>query len=69
MACLYRSIDEFHHEDSILATLKSCCILPLANMELVSLQDKTVFFPLEDTTSKKTKNGMPLVHFFAEIIN
>ncbi|XP_045191511.2 uncharacterized protein LOC123548375 [Mercenaria mercenaria] len=55
MACLYRSLDEFHHDDTILPTLKLHRVLPLSNRELVSLQDKTVFHPIPNSSAKRQK--------------
>jgi hypothetical protein len=55
MACLYRSLDEFHHDDTILPTLKVHPFLPLSDGELVSLQEKTVFYPIPNLRTKKQK--------------
>ncbi|XP_053402751.1 uncharacterized protein LOC123550539 [Mercenaria mercenaria] len=57
MACMYRSLDEFHQDDMILKNLKCSRILPLVNGELVALQDKTVFYPIEDASSQKNKKN------------
>ena len=50
---MYRSLDEFQHDDSILSTMKSEKLLPLSAGELVSLQDKTVFYPIPDSAADR----------------
>ena len=69
MACLYRSLDEFQQEDTILNTLKSCCIVPLATGELVALQDKTVFYPIDDNSTKKRNISGMFVHIYYNVIS
>ena len=55
MACLYRSLDEFHHDDTILPTLKTQHFFPLSDGELVSLHEKVVFYPIPNLSTKKQK--------------
>lgn len=53
LACMYRSLDEFHEDHDILTLMKSQKILPLSDGELVSLEDKTVFYPIPDSNQKR----------------
>lgn len=60
MACLYRSLDEFHQDDSILEMLKTHRMLPLSDGELVSLKDKAVFYPIQSSSDDK-KRGRGII--------
>ena len=55
LACMYRSLDEFQHDDSILGKLEALAALPLSTGELVSVAEKTVFFPVSSSEAKKQK--------------
>lgn len=57
LACMYCSLDEFHNEDEILTTIKSHPLLPLSDGELVSLKDKTVFYPIPDSGKSRQEKG------------
>ncbi|KAH3734109.1 hypothetical protein DPMN_040549, partial [Dreissena polymorpha] len=57
LACMYRSLDEFHEDQSILEKLKSHRILPLTDGELVSLNEKTVFCPVPQSGGKREKKA------------
>ncbi|XP_076112450.1 uncharacterized protein LOC143080482 isoform X2 [Mytilus galloprovincialis] len=46
LACVYRSLDEFHDNQEIYIELKKMKIIPLASQVFVSLEDNTIFFPL-----------------------
>ncbi|CAG2243868.1 unnamed protein product [Mytilus edulis] len=46
LACVYRSLDEFHDNQEIYSELKKMKIIPLASQVFVSLEDNTIFFPL-----------------------
>ncbi|XP_021342125.1 uncharacterized protein LOC110442712 isoform X2 [Mizuhopecten yessoensis] len=60
LACVYRSLDEFHDNQTILETLSALKIIPLATYQFVALTDKTIFFPL--TEDKKTLHrGDPMM--------
>ena len=57
LTCVYRSLDEFHQNDEILAQLRTLPIIPLTDGQMVKLTDKVVFFPLSDDRKKKQKKA------------
>ncbi|KAK3603430.1 hypothetical protein CHS0354_009413 [Potamilus streckersoni] len=56
LACIYRSMDEFQQNDEFIKLLREMKMIPLSDGKLVSLQDMTVFFPIEETSSKDVLN-------------
>ena len=46
LACMYRSLDDLQENQEVLARLKTHRLLPLSDGELVSLQDRAVFYPI-----------------------
>ncbi|XP_034083344.1 protein NO VEIN isoform X4 [Gymnodraco acuticeps] len=56
LVCNYRALEHGYGEaDSILKTLRDLPIIPLADGRVVALSGEGVFFPMEETTTKKKK--------------
>ncbi|XP_008291034.1 uncharacterized protein LOC103365383 isoform X2 [Stegastes partitus] len=56
LVCNFRALEHGYGEaDSILQTLKDLPIIPLADGRVVALSGEGVFFPMEETKTKKTK--------------
>ncbi|XP_040922726.1 protein NO VEIN isoform X2 [Toxotes jaculatrix] len=56
LVCNFRALEHGYGEaDSILQTLKDLPIIPLADGRVVALSEEGVFFPMEDTKTKKKK--------------
>ncbi|KAL3860253.1 hypothetical protein ACJMK2_010402, partial [Sinanodonta woodiana] len=51
LACIYRSMDDFQHNDEFIKLLREMKMIPLSDGKLVSLQDMTLFFPIAETSS------------------
>ncbi|XP_060075304.1 uncharacterized protein LOC132554994 [Ylistrum balloti] len=66
LACVYRSLDEFHDNQTILETLSTLKILPLTTYQFVTLADNTVFFPLTED-KKKLQRGDPMMVLQADL--
>ena len=57
-ACVYRSMDELQSNDEIRTQLRELAILPLVDGHVVSLQQCSVFFPLDqEERFKKLQKG------------
>ena len=54
LACVYRSLDEFHDNQEVFNTLMTMKIIPLVSKEYVALEDNTVFFPI--TSEQKSRS-------------
>ena len=57
LACMYRSLDEFQYDETILDSLKAFRMLPLSDGKLVSLNENTVFFPIMENTERLRNKG------------
>ena len=55
LACVYRSLDEFHDNQGVYEKLKAMKIIPLASNERVAVANNTVFFPLSDGSKLSAK--------------
>ncbi|KAM8836563.1 uncharacterized protein AB9W97_002193 isoform 1-T8 [Spinachia spinachia] len=56
LVCNFRALEHgYGEEDSILQTLGDLPIIPLADGRVVALNKEGVFFPMEETETKKTK--------------
>jgi len=53
LLCVYKSMDEFGHNDATLAELKSMKMLPLSNGRVTSAAVDTVFFPVTSSVEKR----------------
>ena len=53
LACLYRSLDEFHENTAVFDSLKTMKIVPLSTGKLISLEETTVFLPPGDRSAEK----------------
>ena len=65
LACVYRSLDEFDHNEELMAKLKDIVMVPLMSGEVVSLATKTVFFPIDSAEQMRlqtTKTGWRTYH-------
>ena len=58
LACMYRSLDEFQNDETVLDELKAFKMLPLSDGELVSVNEKTVFFPIMKNMERQRSRGM-----------
>ncbi len=47
LACVYRTMDEFQTDEELKTKLCTLSMIPLADNQFVSLQDRSVFFPLD----------------------
>ncbi|XP_057682155.1 uncharacterized protein wu:fj29h11 [Corythoichthys intestinalis] len=57
LVCNFRAVEHgYGDEDSVLHTLRSLPIFPLANGRVVALDGDSVFFPMENSKMKKTKD-------------
>ena len=61
LACMYRSLDEFQHDETILDSLKAFKMLPLSDGRLVSLNEMTVFFPIMKNLERLKNKGSVLI--------
>ncbi|XP_041376442.1 protein NO VEIN-like isoform X2 [Gigantopelta aegis] len=63
LACLYRSLDEFHENTAVFDSLKTMKIVPLSTGKLISLDETTVFLPPGDRSAEKkgTTGGKDLL--------
>ena len=61
LACMYRSLDEFQHDETILDSLKAFKMLPLSDGRLVSLNEMTVFFPIMKNLERQKNKGSVLM--------
>lgn len=50
-------MDEFRHNDDILATLRSLRMIPLTDGRIVSVESQTIFFPLSTSESNSSRRG------------
>lgn len=56
LVCNFRALEHGYGEaDSILQTLRDLPIIPLADGRVVALSEEGVFFPMEETKTKKKK--------------
>jgi len=53
LLCVYKSMDEFGHNDATLTELKSLKMLPLTNGHVTSASLDTVFFPVISAVEKR----------------
>ncbi|KAL4234329.1 hypothetical protein ACF0H5_005980 [Mactra antiquata] len=67
LACIYRSLDEFHHDDSVLTSLKTQRVLPLSDGQLVALADSTVFYPVPDSGTTRKQGKDPLYYLQQDV--
>ena len=51
--CVYKSMDEFGHNDATLTELRSLKMLPLTNGSVTSTAVDTVFFPIRSTAERR----------------
>ena len=58
---MYRSLDEFQHDETILDSLKAFKMLPLSDGRLVSLNEMTVFFPIMKNLERQKNKGSVFV--------
>ena len=58
---MYRSLDEFQHDETILDSLKAFKMLPLSDGRLVSLNEMTVFFPIMKNLERQKNKGSMLM--------
>lgn len=64
LACVYRSLDEFHDNQEVFNTLMTMKIIPLASKEYVALEDNTVFFPItNEQKSRSQYRGNLFLHW------
>ena len=58
LACVYRSMDDFQENSTLISTLRDMRVIPLSTGQLVSLDEVTVFM-LSDSGSgtEKTSAG------------
>lgn len=56
LVCNFRALEHGYGEaDSILQTIRGLPIIPLADGRVVALSEEGVFFPMEETKTKKKK--------------
>ncbi len=56
LVCNFRALDHGYGEaESILQTFRDLPIIPLADGRVVALSEEEVFFPMEETKTKKKK--------------
>lgn len=56
LVCNYRAMEHGYEDaDSVLGNLRGLPIIPLADGRVVALNEEGVFFPMEETKSKKNK--------------
>ena len=73
LACVYRSLDELQSNDAILEQIQGMPIIPLANGEMVRLEERTVFFPFdrededEDEQQQHMKRKKGIFYFLISI--
>ena len=48
LACVYRSLDDFGHDTELVAALRDLPMVLVAGGEVVSLSQRSVFFPVDD---------------------
>lgn len=70
LVCNFRALEHgYGEEDSLLQTLRELPLIPLADGRVVSLSAEGVFFPMEETTTKKKKaqahSGKSIPHLIA----
>ena len=53
LACIYRSMDEFHVDDQLYSKLQALPMIPLTNGQFVALDALKVFFPLDKEEHRK----------------
>ncbi|CAC5410109.1 unnamed protein product [Mytilus coruscus] len=66
LACVYRSLDEFHDNQEIYSELKKMKIIPLASQVYVSLEDNTIFFPLSLEEMARTQKYRDPISYLQE---
>ena len=69
LACIYRSLDEFQNDETVLDALKAFRMLPLSDGELVSVNEKTVFFPIMKNMESHKKKGKQQDIFVYSVIH
>ena len=53
LLCVYKSMDEFGHNDDVLTELRSLKMVPLTSGRVTSTSVDTIFFPIMSTLDKR----------------
>ncbi|VDI46757.1 Hypothetical predicted protein [Mytilus galloprovincialis] len=69
LACVYRSLDEFHDNQEIYSELKKMKMVPLASQVYISLEENTVFFPLSVEEIKRSQQHKDPLSYLQEDMN
>ena len=66
LACIYRSMDDFQDNSTLITELEKMIMIPLSTNVLVSLKDVAVFIMSNSDASAKSsqQKGYHLIHHF-----